>query len=87
LNALELAHEPDHDAEDLQGAFGADGRVGLVLRAQDELARLEVEALQRELVVDDRYDDVALLGARALSTTTRSPSKIPASIIESPLRE
>ena len=30
---LELAHQPDHHAEDLQRAFGADHRIGLVLRA------------------------------------------------------
>src|SRR6185312_2829089 len=62
----ELAHEPDHHAEDLEAVVGTNGRVRLVLGAQDELAALAVEALQRELVVDDRDDDVATLRGGAL---------------------
>ena len=56
---LELAHQPDHDAEDLERALGPDHRVRLVLRLEDEHALVDVQPLQRELVVDDRDDDVA----------------------------
>jgi hypothetical protein len=66
LTDLELAHEPDHHAEDFERAFGTDHRVGLVLRLQHELAALDVEAFQRELTVDNRDDDVAALGRRGL---------------------
>src|SRR5436190_244574 len=59
--ALELAHESNHHAEDLKRAFGTDHRISLVFRSQYELATLDVQALQRELVVDDGNDDVTLV--------------------------
>src|SRR5439155_12148936 len=57
----ELADEPDHHAEDLERAFRAYDRISLVFGPQHELPAFEIQALQGELVVDDRDDDFALL--------------------------
>ena len=44
--SLELAHEADHHAEDLQRAFGTDRRIGFVLGAQkDRLAALHKQMI------------------------------------------
>src|SRR5439155_3065148 len=61
-----LAHQPDHDAEDFEGALRPDDRIGLILRAQDEAAAIEIEALERKLIVDDGDDDVAASRCAAL---------------------
>src|ERR1700676_3205544 len=61
-----LAHQADHDPEDFEGGLGADDRIGLVLWAQDELAAVEIEALERELVVDDGHHDIAAARGTAL---------------------
>src|SRR5436309_2869772 len=54
-----LAHQSDHDAEDFERALGTDDRICLVLGAQDEVAAIEIETLERKLIVDDGDDDVA----------------------------
>jgi anaerobic selenocysteine-containing dehydrogenase len=59
---LELAYEPDHHAEYLEAALRPDDGIGLVLRLQHELAALKIQALQRELTVDDRHHNIATLG-------------------------
>ena len=59
--------------------------IGLVRGLQDEPALFPLQVLHGEFVVDDRDDDLADVGvAAACSTTIRSPSWMPASIIESP---
>ena len=68
-----LAHQPDHDAEDLERAFRTDDRIGLVFGTQNELAALEIEALQGELVVDDGDDDIA--AARRCCAFRRRPDR------------
>src|SRR3982074_3295267 len=55
----DLAHQPYHDPENLQGAFRAYYRIGLVLGTKDEAATFKIEALQGELVVDDGHHDFA----------------------------
>src|SRR5579864_9277490 len=63
---LDLSHQADHHAEDFERVFWTDDRISLVLGPQHETSVLEIEALQRELVVDDRHDDIALLRGSAL---------------------
>src|ERR1022692_806116 len=66
LESSDLAHQPHHDAEYLQRAFGSDDRKSLVLRTQDESPALQIETLERELIVDDRDHDFAAPRAGAL---------------------
>src|SRR5215831_6446229 len=61
-----LANQADHHTEDFQRSFGADDRVGLVLRSKNEASALHVEALQSELAIHDRDDDLAAPRRRAL---------------------
>src|SRR6185437_410081 len=53
------AHQPRHDAEDFETPFGPQHGVGLVRGLQHEPALFPFQVLHRELVVDDRHDDVA----------------------------
>lgn len=59
-----LVDGPEDDAPDLDvHAFGNfDRGIGLVLRHQPDLAVSLVEALDRELAVDDGHDDVFVTG-------------------------
>src|SRR5437773_12131364 len=57
----ELPDEPDHHAEDLERAFGTYDRISLVFGSQHQFSAFEIQALQRELIVDDRDDYFALL--------------------------
>src|SRR6202011_1622918 len=62
----DLAHESYHDAEYFQRAFRSDDWIGLVLRPEDEAAPLEIEPLERKLIIDDRNDDFAAPCTRSL---------------------
>src|SRR5262249_53202235 len=61
-----LADEAHHHAENLQRAFGTDDGIRFVLGTQDEAPTLEVEPLERKLIVDDRDDDLSAASGVAL---------------------
>jgi len=66
LFAIKLATEllsvlpklPDHHSKNLKLAFRVDDRIGLVLRLQHDPAAFTVQALQGELVIHNRDDNV-----------------------------
>ena len=57
---------PDHHSEYLDVALGTNDGISFVLRPQYDTASFTREPLQRELVVQDRDDDVTSVGSASL---------------------
>src|SRR4051794_20631790 len=60
----DFTDESNHHAIHFWSAFGTDHRIRLVLGLEHEPPAMDIQSLERELIIDYGDDDIAALGAR-----------------------